>query len=126
MFPCESEIDEKVAGATKSTPIRIRSPAEVFVANARERLDAVPPEPLPLVCTNEIGGLAACTLRVALKELEPSVAVTVADWAVATKAAVAVNVAVEAAAATEMEADTESAVALLLLRLTSIPPVGAG
>jgi hypothetical protein len=67
-----------------------------------------------------------CTVMGTEKELEPSVALTVAVCCAATLAAVAENVAVEAAAATETEAGTERAAALLLVRLTAVPPAGAG
>ena len=59
------------------------------------------------------------------KELEPSVALTVADCDAARVAAVTENVAVEVAAGTETEAGTARAAALLLVRLTVVPPVGA-
>jgi len=59
------------------------------------------------------------------KELDPSVAVTVADCGVVKLAAVAENVAVEDAAGTATEAGTESPAVLVLVRVTLAPPGGA-
>jgi len=65
------------------------------------------------------------TVSVAVLVTAPAVAVTIADVAALTAAVVTVNVAVDAPAATVTLAGTV-ADALLLERLITIPPVGAG
>ena len=64
-------------------------------------------------------------LSVTAKELVDSVAVTVADCAVVVVRAVAENVAEVAPDATVTEAGTLSAVELLLLSVTTVPPLDA-
>ena len=68
---------------------------------------------------------AVLMVNVAVLVTIPAVAVIVADVAALTAAVVTVNVAVDAPAATVTLAGTV-ADALLLERLTTIPPVGAG
>jgi hypothetical protein len=63
-------------------------------------------------------------LMVTLPELLPRVAVTVADWLLATVEVVALKVAEVAAAGTVMDPWTVSA-GLVLVRVTAAPPAGA-
>jgi len=71
-----------------------------------------------------VTAVAAVKLMVAVCELLPKVAVTVADCEAVKVPAVALNVAEAAPAATVTDAGTVSAV-LLLARATALPPVGA-
>jgi hypothetical protein len=75
--------------------------------------------------TSEETSTGAWSAKETEKELEPKLALTVADWDVVRLAAVAANVAVEAPAATETVAGAERAAALLLVRVTVAPPDGA-
>lgn len=68
--------------------------------------------------------VGATRLNVTACELLPSVAVTVADWLVASVAVVALNVAVVEAAATVTDAGTVKAV-LVFVSVMELPPVGA-
>ena len=72
-----------------------------------------------------VSSTGACRVMVTEKELEARVAVTVADCGVVRLAAVAEKVAVEDDARTVTEVGTERAAALLLVRLTAVPPAGA-
>ena len=65
------------------------------------------------------------TVSVAVLVTAPAVAVTIADVAAFTEVVVTVKVAVDAPAATVTVAGTTAA-ALLLVNVTTIPPVGAG
>lgn len=95
-----------------ATPFRVTVPVE-----------GVPP-------TTEIGDretllrVGAVMARLAVAEVDPRVAVIVADVAAETAAVVTVNVAVVAPAATVTEVGTV-ALALLDLSDTTVPPVGA-
>ena len=68
--------------------------------------------------------VGATRVMVTLCEPVPSVAVTVADWLLAIVPVVALNVALVAAAATVTDAGTVNTV-LVLVRVTTLPPVGA-
>lgn len=68
--------------------------------------------------------VGATRLMVTFCELLPRVAVTVADWLVASAPVVALNVAVVDAAATVTDAGTVKAV-LVFVNVTEMPPVGA-
>ena len=108
----------------------LRRVTVVAVAAARLRV-TVPVEETPprtdvgfkLNALNVAG--AVLMVNVAVLVTIPAVAVIVADVAALTAAVVTVNVAVDAPAATVTLAGTV-ADALLLERLTTIPPVGAG
>jgi len=73
----------------------------------------------------ELGTMAAMRLILTPLELLPRVAVTVADWSLDTVVVAALKLADVAAAATATDAGT-ARVALVLVRVTVAPPVGAG
>jgi hypothetical protein len=84
-------------------------------------------EPLVKLAGAQLRVIAAAEvtrLMVTLPELPPRVAVTVADWLLETVVVVALKVAEVAAAATVTEPGAIS-VALVLVRVTKAPPVGA-
>jgi hypothetical protein len=85
---------------------------------------APPPFKLVGVQLKELGATEAARLMAALPELLPSVAVTVADWLLATLVVVALKVADMAAPATVTDAGTVR-VGLVLVRVTVAPPAGA-
>lgn len=118
------------AGTRARVALLLRRVTVVAVAAARLRVtvpvDETPPRTdagFKVKALNVAG--AVLMVNVAVLVTDPAVAVTVAVVAAFTEVVVTVKVAVDAPAATVTVAGTAAA-ALLLAKLTTIPPVGAG